>query len=186
MSHLGDVQGLDLVLESSEESGSSWEVEYFLSQEREPDSNNEDDIAFSTGGDEGDCFPSLGNTFTLPEPGDCGASCTQGGDPCNDGLCCFGDGLGSFFCDDCPQGECDGDGDCGAGECCGENGMCEECDDDSCDSSSDCSDGEVCCDTGDGSPSCVSADSCGECVFCLLYTSPSPRDRTRSRMPSSA
>ena len=28
---------------------------------------------------------------------------------------------------------------------------------------------------------------CGmECVDCLLYTSPSPRDRTRSRMPSSA
>ena len=25
-----------------------------------------------------------------------------------------------------------------------------------------------------------------EPVFCLLYTSPSPRDRTRSRMPSSA
>ena len=24
------------------------------------------------------------------------------------------------------------------------------------------------------------------CVSCLLYTSPSPRDRTRSRMPSSA
>ena len=24
------------------------------------------------------------------------------------------------------------------------------------------------------------------CYFCLLYTSPSPRDRTRSRMPSSA
>ena len=24
------------------------------------------------------------------------------------------------------------------------------------------------------------------CMFCLLYTSPSPRDRTRSRMPSSA
>ena len=24
------------------------------------------------------------------------------------------------------------------------------------------------------------------CIFCLLYTSPSPRDRTRSRMPSSA
>ena len=24
------------------------------------------------------------------------------------------------------------------------------------------------------------------CDFCLLYTSPSPRDRTRSRMPSSA
>ena len=23
-------------------------------------------------------------------------------------------------------------------------------------------------------------------MFCLLYTSPSPRDRTRSRMPSSA
>ena len=26
----------------------------------------------------------------------------------------------------------------------------------------------------------------GPLVFCLLYTSPSPRDRTRSRMPSSA
>ena len=26
----------------------------------------------------------------------------------------------------------------------------------------------------------------GEGVSCLLYTSPSPRDRTRSRMPSSA
>ena len=25
-----------------------------------------------------------------------------------------------------------------------------------------------------------------ECSACLLYTSPSPRDRTRSRMPSSA
>ena len=25
-----------------------------------------------------------------------------------------------------------------------------------------------------------------EANFCLLYTSPSPRDRTRSRMPSSA
>ena len=26
----------------------------------------------------------------------------------------------------------------------------------------------------------------GHCTDCLLYTSPSPRDRTRSRMPSSA
>ena len=26
----------------------------------------------------------------------------------------------------------------------------------------------------------------GDYKFCLLYTSPSPRDRTRSRMPSSA
>ena len=26
----------------------------------------------------------------------------------------------------------------------------------------------------------------GEALVCLLYTSPSPRDRTRSRMPSSA
>ena len=32
-------------------------------------------------------------------------------------------------------------------------------------------------------PSILSTDD-GE--FCLLYTSPSPRDRTRSRMPSSA
>ena len=29
-------------------------------------------------------------------------------------------------------------------------------------------------------------DSGGQYVHCLLYTSPSPRDRTRSRMPSSA
>ena len=28
--------------------------------------------------------------------------------------------------------------------------------------------------------------SCGIMLSCLLYTSPSPRDRTRSRMPSSA
>ena len=28
--------------------------------------------------------------------------------------------------------------------------------------------------------------SCSQCENCLLYTSPSPRDRTRSRMPSSA
>ena len=27
---------------------------------------------------------------------------------------------------------------------------------------------------------------CDTCYTCLLYTSPSPRDRTRSRMPSSA
>ena len=35
----------------------------------------------------------------------------------------------------------------------------------------------------------VAADSAEEydqCFDCLLYTSPSPRDRTRSRMPSSA
>ena len=28
--------------------------------------------------------------------------------------------------------------------------------------------------------------SCQQAICCLLYTSPSPRDRTRSRMPSSA
>eukprot|EP00657_Telonema_sp_P-1_P001062 TRINITY_DN12301_c0_g1_i1.p2 TRINITY_DN12301_c0_g1~~TRINITY_DN12301_c0_g1_i1.p2 ORF type:complete len:112 (-),score=51.05 TRINITY_DN12301_c0_g1_i1:131-466(-) len=33
-----------------------------------------------------------------------------------------------------------------------------------------------------GEPSCEGELSCA----CLLYTSPSPRDRTRSRMPSSA
>ena len=27
---------------------------------------------------------------------------------------------------------------------------------------------------------------CGPCKTCLLYTSPSPRDRQKSRMPSSA
>ena len=29
-------------------------------------------------------------------------------------------------------------------------------------------------------------ESCAQKEDCLLYTSPSPRDRTRSRMPSSA
>ena len=35
---------------------------------------------------------------------------------------------------------------------------------------------------------CSLADGCPPALFqrCLLYTSPSPRDRTRSRMPSSA
>ena len=30
------------------------------------------------------------------------------------------------------------------------------------------------------------ANDIGQAIDCLLYTSPSPRDRTRSRMPSSA
>ena len=32
----------------------------------------------------------------------------------------------------------------------------------------------------------IAAGGQAEASFCLLYTSPSPRDRTRSRMPSSA
>ena len=32
----------------------------------------------------------------------------------------------------------------------------------------------------------TATDSAGNTYTCLLYTSPSPRDRTRSRMPSSA
>ena len=32
----------------------------------------------------------------------------------------------------------------------------------------------------------VSGMSLAQLILCLLYTSPSPRDRTRSRMPSSA
>ena len=32
----------------------------------------------------------------------------------------------------------------------------------------------------------TAAGSAGQIIGCLLYTSPSPRDRTRSRMPSSA
>ena len=35
-------------------------------------------------------------------------------------------------------------------------------------------------------PFIVDSDLAGNSLFCLLYTSPSPRDRTRSRMPSSA
>ena len=34
---------------------------------------------------------------------------------------------------------------------------------------------------------CISATTCGSAYYtCLLYTSPSPRDRQKSRMPSSA
>ena len=32
----------------------------------------------------------------------------------------------------------------------------------------------------------VGESGSGKTILCLLYTSPSPRDRTRSRMPSSA
>ena len=32
----------------------------------------------------------------------------------------------------------------------------------------------------------IACENSGRSTFCLLYTSPSPRDRTRSRMPSSA
>ena len=40
---------------------------------------------------------------------------------------------------------------------------------------------------GEGKNAAGSAGSYGALVhICLLYTSPSPRDRTRSRMPSSA
>ena len=35
-------------------------------------------------------------------------------------------------------------------------------------------------------PRMVGANGGGTFLICLLYTSPSPRDRTRSRMPSSA
>ena len=42
--------------------------------------------------------------------------------------------------------------------------------------------------TGDGVPELLvgSMPGSGESVYCLLYTSPSPRDRQKSRMPSSA
>ena len=36
------------------------------------------------------------------------------------------------------------------------------------------------------SVSTIAAKNIGKFAICLLYTSPSPRDRTRSRMPSSA
>ena len=35
-------------------------------------------------------------------------------------------------------------------------------------------------------PYTIDYDNLGMIKLCLLYTSPSPRDRTRSRMPSSA
>ena len=41
-------------------------------------------------------------------------------------------------------------------------------------------------DDGDGIPDCTDPNCGTPGITCLLYTSPSPRDRTRSRMPSSA
>ena len=38
----------------------------------------------------------------------------------------------------------------------------------------------------DDSPVTIADKKADEVISCLLYTSPSPRDRTRSRMPSSA
>ena len=39
---------------------------------------------------------------------------------------------------------------------------------------------------GDDHAECIRIDNTGSAYICLLYTSPSPRDRQRSRMPSSA
>ena len=41
-------------------------------------------------------------------------------------------------------------------------------------------------DLGQDSIQRIVSDSIGHCDDCLLYTSPSPRDATLSRMPSSA
>ena len=41
-------------------------------------------------------------------------------------------------------------------------------------------------DSGLSGNKAISCASCHQVKSCLLYTSPSPRDRTRSRMPSSA
>ena len=42
------------------------------------------------------------------------------------------------------------------------------------------------CQACKDSITCEEFVACDICKICLLYTSPSPRDRTRSRMPSSA
>ena len=42
------------------------------------------------------------------------------------------------------------------------------------------------CGMSERAPMCGIPFHAAEVYFCLLYTSPSPRDRTRSRMPSSA
>ena len=45
---------------------------------------------------------------------------------------------------------------------------------------------DLCCGTGDLSLALARTVRPGGAVVCLLYTSPSPRDATLSRMPSSA
>jgi len=69
---------------------------------------------------------------------------------------------------------------------------CDSDDGDAADASVAVSSESVCNDgidnDGDGLADCRDPDcaSTSTCMSCLLYTSPSPRDRTRSRMPSSA
>ena len=47
-----------------------------------------------------------------------------------------------------------------------------------------CDKGQIIVPTGGGKTMCMIEDA--QYRFCLLYTSPSPRDRQKSRMPSSA
>ena len=91
--------------------------------------------------------------------------------------------------------------DCRTGETCGSDSRCHtgDCGSWGCPSNQVCrlSNGVLSCSAGtpltDGGagPGCYKDADCSstagaKCLSCLLYTSPSPRDRTRSRMPSSA
>ena len=92
-------------------------------------------------------------------------------------------------------GDSDGDGICDDVDDCDNNLAGMSCDDNDPDTENDVYDSNCnCAGTPIGQPvdcpalSANIGDACddGDASTCLLYTSPSPRDRTRSRMPSSA
>ena len=127
--------------------------------------------------------------------GICGGDCTADADA--DGICddvddCVGEydacgvcnGPGEIYecgCADIPEGDCDCNGNqldalgvCG-GDCAADadaDGICDDVDD--------------CVGEYDACGVCNGPGEIYECGCCLLYTSPSPRDLSTSRMPSSA
>ena len=146
----------------------------------------------------------------------CGGDCAADADAdgiCDDVDDCVGaydacgvcNGPGEIYecgCSDIPEGDCDCNGNqldalgvCG-GDCAADadaDGICDDVDDcvgeyDACGVCN--GPGEIyecgCSDIPEGDCDCNGnqLDALGVC--CLLYTSPSPRDRQKSRMPSSA
>ena len=141
-------------------------------------------------------------TGVCDAPDVCGNSVVETGEACDDGNNLPGDGCNAACLIEDNNGTCSSDSDCASNNCNPATGMCEinvNCGN----GTLEVADGEACDDTntmgGDGcSETCLQEDDymapcaadgdcvTGTCDVCLLYTSPSPRDATLSRMPSSA